>query len=144
MAEQDKKISDLTSVSDVAASDLSLATIADPNDLGKFMSRKITNGDLAESFLNDFEFSLLLTKTANKSIIGALNEIGFKTLTGTLTSGSTTVTISDGSILETSMIDVWADSETPVSFESCVVSTGTLTLTFEARDTDLPLKVRVY
>ena len=78
MAEQDMKISDLTTVSEVAASDLALATINDPNNEGSYLSRKITFGNLATSILNVLSFPLLITKTTAKTIIGALNEITFK------------------------------------------------------------------
>jgi len=74
MAEQDKKISELTSVSSISASDLALATISDPDNVGEYLSRKITEGNKATSYLNTFEFPLLLN-TTDKSIIGAINEL---------------------------------------------------------------------
>lgn len=143
MAEQDMKISDLTTTTEVAASDLELATIADPNNVGSYMSRKITFGNLAAAFLNVFSFPLLITKTTAKTIIGALNEITFKEFTATLTAGSTTVTISDALITSSSMIDVWVDSDTPISYESIVATSGSVTITFEAQSSDLSVKVRV-
>lgn len=142
MAEQDMKISDLTTVSEVAASDLALATIADPNNEGSYLSRKITFGNLATSILNVFSFPLLITKTTAKTIIGALNEITFKEISATLLAGTTTVTVSDALITSSSMIDVWVDSSTPISYESIEATTGSVTITFEAQSADLPVKVR--
>lgn len=143
MAEQDMKISDLTTTTEVAASDLAIATISDPDNEGSFLSRKITFGNLAAAFLNAFSFPLLITKTVSKTIIGALNEISFKEFSTTLTAGSTTVTISDALITASSMIDVWVDSSTPIAYESIVATTGSVTITFEAQSADLPVKVRV-
>lgn len=142
MAEQDMKISDLTTVSEVAASDLALATINDPNNEGSYLSRKITFGNLAASILNVFSFPLLITKTTAKTIIGALNEITFKEVSATLLAGTTTVTVSDALITSSSMIDVWVDSDTPIPYESIVATTGSVTITFEAQSADLPVKVR--
>ena len=143
MAEQDMKISDLTTTTEVAASDLAIATIADPDNEGSFLSRKITFGNLAAAILNAFSFPLLITKTVSKTIIGALNEISFKEFTATLTAGSTTVTISDALITASSMIDVWVDSSTPIAYESIEATTGSVVITFEAQSADLPVKVRV-
>lgn len=143
MAEQDMKISELTTTTEVAASDLAIATIADPDNVGSFLSRKITFGNLAAAILNAFSFPLLITKTVSKTIIGALNEISFKEFSTTLTAGSTNVTISDALITASSMIDVWVDSSTPIAYESIEATTGSVTITFEAQPADLPVKVRI-
>ena len=95
MAEQDKKVSDLTTVTDVSASGLAMTVIPDPNDPTKYLSRKITNGDLAESFLNDFEFPLLLN-TTSKKIIGAINELQSSTGGATVLTGTTAPTSDQG------------------------------------------------
>ena len=143
MAEQDKKISALTTVTEVSASDLALATVEDTVNPGVYNSRKITEGDKAKSYLNAFGFPLLLTKTAHDTVIGALNDIAFKELSGTLTTGTTSLTISDASITTSSTVDIFADVY-GVSPESVTVATGSITMTFEARESDLSVKVRVY
>ena len=73
----------------------------------------------------------------------ALSPAGFVEVTGTLTTGSTSLTLSDASISSTSTLDFFTDvygvSPTAVS-----VSTSSVTLTFEAQESDLSVKVRVY
>ena len=77
------------------------------------------------------------------SAFGALSPAGFVEVTGTLLTGSTSLTLSDASISSTSTLDFFTDvygvSPTAVS-----VSTGSVTLTFEAQESDLSVKVRVY
>ena len=62
--------------------------------------------------------------------------------TGTLTAGQTSITFSDASIRETSTIDYYTDyfSINPVGV---VATDGSVTLTFEAQEVDLGVKVRV-
>ena len=66
----------------------------------------------------------------------------FTDLTGTLTAGNTSITLSDASATPTSTIDYYTDyfGVNPVGVS---VSTGSVTLTFEAQDIDLGVKVRV-
>ena len=63
-------------------------------------------------------------------------------LTGTLSAGNTSLTLSNASITTSSTIDYYTDyfGVNPVSIS---VSTGSVTLTFEAQDIDLGVKVRV-
>lgn len=72
------------------------------------------------------------------SAFGALT----KEVTGTLLAGQTTLTLSDVSILTTSDLDIYTDTW-GVSPETVVASTGSVTLTFEALDSDLAVKVKV-
>ena len=62
--------------------------------------------------------------------------------TGTLTAGQTSITFSNASIRETSTIDYYTDyfSINPVGV---VATNGSVTLTFEAQEVDLGVKVRV-
>lgn len=73
----------------------------------------------------------------------ALAPAGFVVVSGTLTAGSTTLTLSDASITTASEVDIWVDTF-GVNPESVVVSAGSITMTFEALDADLGVKVRVY
>ena len=66
----------------------------------------------------------------------------FIELTGTLTAGSTTLTISDASITTNSVIDYYTDIF-GVNPTNAVVATGSVTLTFDAQQSDLHVKVRV-
>lgn len=63
-------------------------------------------------------------------------------LTGTLTAGSTSLTLSDASITTSSTIDYYT-SVFGVNPTNVVVATGSVTLTFEEQGSDLSVKVRV-
>lgn len=67
----------------------------------------------------------------------------FTDVTGTLTAGSTSVTLSNAAITTSSTLDIYTDvygvNPTDVS-----VSSGNVTLTFEAQDSNIGVKVRVY
>lgn len=74
MAEVDKKVSELDTVSSISTSDLAFESVVDPLSTSGYSSKKITEGNKAISYLSSFEFPLLLD-TTSKSIIGAINEI---------------------------------------------------------------------
>ena len=63
-------------------------------------------------------------------------------VTGTLTAGNTSITLSDASIETTSTIDFYTN-EFGVNPTDVSVSAGSVTLTFEAQSTDLGVKIRV-
>lgn len=65
----------------------------------------------------------------------------WKDVIGTLTAGQTSVTLSDASITTDSTIEVYTDPEIP--HNSTSVSTGSVTVTFDAQSTDVKVKVRV-
>lgn len=77
------------------------------------------------------------------SAIGVLAGCGFTEVSGTLAIGSTSLVLSDASITTSSTIDVFVDVW-GVSPENVVVATGSVTLTFEAQESALGVKVRVY
>ena len=62
-------------------------------------------------------------------------------VTGTLTTGNTSITLSDNSITTSSTIEVFNDLDVP--YNSKVLSTGSITLTFDAQQSDMSVKVRV-
>lgn len=62
---------------------------------------------------------------------------------GTLTAGETEITLSDASITEDSTIDPYT-SVYGVNPTNMVATTGSVTLTFDAREADLGVKVRVW
>lgn len=72
-----------------------------------------------------------------------LSACGFVEVTGTLLTGATTLVLSDASITSTSTLDVFTDVY-GVSPTDMVATTGSVTLTFEAQESDLGVKVRVY
>lgn len=77
------------------------------------------------------------------SAFNTLAACGFVEVTGTLLAGVTTLVLSDASITSTSTLDVFTDVY-GVSPSDMVATTGSVTLTFEAQESDLSVKVRVY
>lgn len=67
---------------------------------------------------------------------------GYTEVTGTLTAGNTSVTLSDASITTSSTIDVYTDTF-GVNPTAISVSTGSVTLTFPAQASNVGVKVRV-
>ena len=67
---------------------------------------------------------------------------GYTDVTGTLTAGATSLTLQDASITTTSTINVF--TEGGVDYNSITVSTGSVTLTFDAQQSNLDVKVRVW
>ena len=63
-------------------------------------------------------------------------------LTGTLTAGSTSLTLSNAGISESSTIDYYTNYY-GVNPTGVFVSSGSVTLAFEAQDIDISVKVRV-
>lgn len=75
--------------------------------------------------------------------VSLLEGIG-KPLTATLTAGQTSLTFSDVAIETTSMIDVYVDdSFYGVSPSAVSVVTGSVTLTFDAQLSDMPVRIVV-
>ena len=111
------------------------------NDSGFITSSDIPN-DIS-AFNNDVGY---ITSSDIPTNLSDFNNdcgfIGFTDLIDTLTSGSTTLTISDAAIETTSTIDIYCDvfGIQPVN---AVVATGTITLTFLAQASDITVKVRV-
>jgi hypothetical protein len=62
-------------------------------------------------------------------------------VTGTLTAGSTSITLSDASITTNSTIEVFTDAD--VDYNSVTVSTGSVTITFDAQANNMGVKVRI-
>lgn len=64
----------------------------------------------------------------------------------TLSAGQTSVTITDSRIKEDSIIDPYffaTGASEPISYETIAVSNGSCTMTFEARDTNLLVGIRI-
>ena len=64
------------------------------------------------------------------------------TLVGTLTAGSTSITLSDASITANSHIEVWADNGN-VNYTNISSTTGSVTITFLAQASNMTVEVRV-
>ena len=83
----------------------------------------------------------LIATTVQDAIDEIAGGASFNTLTGTLTAGSTSITLSDASITTSSIIDVYTDLDVP--YNTISVSTGSITLTFDEQETNMTVKVRV-
>lgn len=65
----------------------------------------------------------------------------YKEVTGTLTAGQTSITLSDSSITTNSTIEVFNDLDIP--YNSKTLTTGSITLAFDAQSNNMVVKVRV-
>lgn len=72
----------------------------------------------------------------------AEKEFGWIDLTGTLTAGSTTLTIQNEVIDPTKCIEIFTDVY-GVNPSNAVVTSGQIVLTFEAQESNLGVKVRI-
>ena len=71
-----------------------------------------------------------------------INNISFWTdVTGTLTAGQTSITLSNAAITTASTIEVFNDLDVP--YNSKTLSAGSITLTFDAQQSNMSVKVRV-
>ena len=99
---------------------------------------------MAKKVVNETDYSQL--QTTDKKIIGAINEVNTKAskveVTGTLTAGQTSITLSDASITTTSTIDIYTDVF-GIQPTNAVVTSGQIVLTFLAQSSDITVKVRV-
>lgn len=108
-----------------------------------FQSR---NGDPAKVSGDDVASYVAVNKVytglSNKTIPQAIAAAAGVEVTGTLTAGATSLTLSDASITSSSTLEVFTDIF-GAWLENMVVSTGSVVLTFEAQSADMSVKVRV-
>lgn len=134
MAQNDITLSDLTAAADLPAGTLFYIAVEDQESETGYESLKITSELVATKILTAYNFPLLLDTTA-KNAIGAINELNarpvFTKLTGTITAGNTSLTITNAAILDNSVIQVFTDPL--ISIESAVVPSGggSITITIE-------------
>ena len=141
-------ISSLTAISvsePLGMNDLVEVARVDAQGETGYSSRKATIKQLAEEILNDIQYTSELDTTAKK-IIGAINELNARStytdVTGTLTAGSTSITLQATEITTTSTIDIYTDTF-GIQPVNAVVATGTITITFLAQASNISVKVRV-
>lgn len=137
-----KKYSDLDSATSIYNNDLAcLAQEAQEGETSEtgYISRKATVSALASKILKEIQFTTDLANYSNPTIIGAIGKI----ITGTLSAGSTILMLSDAAITTSSNFDFYTDTF-GVNPTNVSVSTGVLTLTFPAQQSDLSVKVRVF
>jgi hypothetical protein len=75
--------------------------------------------------------------------VAALGGASYTDVTGTLAAGSTSLVLSDASITTSSTLDIYTDVY-GVNPTAVTVSTGSVTLTFEAQQAAIAVKVRVW
>lgn len=73
----------------------------------------------------------------------SFNLMDKKEVSGTLTAGSTSLTLSDAAITSSSTIQVFTDPPEVPRSAPMTVSTGSVTLTFEAQQSNVSVKVRI-
>lgn len=109
-----------------------------------YYSRRITAQTVATGVLSSLSLPLLFTKTTAKNAAGAINEIAPTKITGTLLAGSTSITLSDAAITANSTLKFYSDKWGLVPSAAPVVAVGSVTLTFDAQESDTVIKVEVY
>ena len=143
MAEEVRiKFSDLKNDHPLTLDDSDLIAIAhvDQNSETGYTSMTTMPSQLATKINEGTTFSNL--QTTSKYIVSAINEVRGTWLTGTLTAGATSITLSDASITTSSMIDIYTDAD--IDYTAITVATGSVTITFDAQQADLGVKVRVF
>ena len=114
-------------MADVKISDLTSAAALDGTELVPV----VQNGSTVQTTAQDI------------ADLGGGGGASYTDVTGTLTAGSTSLTLSDASITNNSTLDFYT-SVYGVNPTSVSISTGSVTLTFEAQLTNINVKVRVW
>ena len=136
-------ISEMNGASEVARTDLFEIAAVNAQSSSGYSSYKQTLGDIADAINGDFTFSDL--DTTDKTIVGAINEIAaggggtvVTELTGKLSAGSTTITLTDAAITTTGdhTVDLYT-SAYGVNPTDVTVAEGSITMTFEPQAADL-------
>lgn len=138
MADLDKSISELDATQTLPVGSLLLVSLEDLQSATGYESYKVASNVVANQFMTAYNFTGL--NTTSKNVVGAVNEVKGKEVTGTLLAGNTSITLQDAAITTTSMIDIYTDVF-GISPESVAVATGEITITFEAQAADLGVKV---
>lgn len=141
MAESDISISEMTNGT-FSAGAIFPAIQPSQQSASGYSNVKLSGADIGDG-IGQLQFPLRLN-TENKSIFGAINEAaaGGVVLTGTLNTGSTTITLSDAAIDGNSTFDFYT-SIYGVNPTAVTVTTGAITLTFEQQAADMGVKVVV-
>lgn len=111
------------------------------------LSTTSTNAVENQAITNNCGMASNLQTTIKTNIVSAVNELADKSyveITTTLTTGNTTVTVTNDAITSDSVLDIYA-KDALLGLESAPTISGhTLTITFdEAQETDVQVKVRV-
>lgn len=139
----DRKISELDAVLQI--NNDAVFPMSQDNS-GEPTTFKTSITQLGAEIIEDMTFSNL--QTQSKKVVGAINEVlagqggGYTDVTGTLTAGQTSITLSDASITTSSFIQVFAGNGN-INYTSISVATGSVTIGFLAQASDMTVTVRV-
>ncbi len=104
--------------------------------------KKISQLTAASTLTGEEALPCVQSGSTKKATAKNIAKSGYKELTGTLTAGSTSLVFQDASITAASWID-GASSVYGVNPTAAVAAAGSLTLTFEAQQTNIDVKVRI-
>lgn len=138
-------ISQMTTAATVDNGDLFEIAHPDGGSATGYASNKQSLAAIADHMATVVSYPTM--NTAAKTIVGAINEIlqsagGGVELTGTLAAGNTSITFNNAAIETTSTFDFYTDTF-GINPTAVSVSTGSITLTFQAQAAALGVKVRV-
>lgn len=139
----DRKISELDAVLQI--NNDAVFPMSQDNS-GEPTTFKTSITQLGAEIAEDMTFSNL--QTTSKKVIGAINELkagqsgGYTDITGTLTAGQTSITLSDASITASSFIQVFAGNGN-INYTSISSTEGSVTIGFLAQASDMTVTVRV-
>lgn len=110
-----------------------------------YEQKKITDLPSAITVFDNDIFTIIQGGTSTKQATAALLRdyiSNYMTFTGTLTAGDTSITFTNENITEDSIIEDYY-SKYGIQAKDITVSIGSVTLTFDALDYDLGVKVRI-
>ena len=109
-----------------------------------YESNRHPASEIADKMLNNFEYNDLTTD--KKTVFGSINELAQESLsaviTGTLTAGQTSVTLSDNRIKADSLLCYYTNPF-GINPTNITATTGSVTLTFEEQSTDVGVAVEI-
>ena len=137
-------LSQMATLATLSGSALLYLAPEDSGNVSGYASNKMEVSAFVTGALAGLSLPLVFTKTEAKTAAGAINELAPTKLTTTLSSGSTSVTLSDASITTTCTLKFYSETWGLYPSQEPAVTTGSVTLTFDAQETDANIKVEVY
>jgi hypothetical protein len=143
-------LGDTVNVSQIQSTGTKIATVT-VNGTGTDIYAPTSGGATSLSGLSDVDLTtpsdgqVLTYDNANSKWINANVPSGGTVLSGTLTTGSTSITLSSSALTNNSLIEVFDDLDVPYNSKTLNTSANPpeLTITFDAQESDMTVKVRV-
>lgn len=130
--------------------DVAIASLANNNILkwssedNKWINTFIEINEISDiNITNPSNGQILKYDAVGDQWINDDNDLPYTDITGTLTAGSTSITLSSNHINTSSTVDFYTDTF-GVNPTNVTISNGSITLTFEAQQSNLGVKVRVW